>query len=92
MLKVKKKEMNKMSKVDSMKARQMFGPNPFDLVNVEEARTREEVKGGDKDYQAFFQKSLKKFGVSSPAELKGGDKKKFYDYIDANWKADNESD
>ena len=59
MLKVKKKEMNKMSKVDSMKARQMFGPNPFDLVNVEEARTREEVKGGDKDYQAFFQKSLK---------------------------------
>jgi|TARA_A200000159_G_C7206141_1_gene290081 hypothetical protein len=82
-------------------ARLVFGPNPFDLTEngdknigsfVDEARSREEIKFEDKDYQAFFQKSLKKFGVSSPAELKGGDKKKFYDYIDANWTADKETD
>ena len=42
-------------------------------------------------YQEFFQKALKKFGVESPAELKDdAEKKKFFDYVDANWKGDNE--
>jgi hypothetical protein len=45
-----------------------------------------------KKYQAFFQKALKKFGVSSPSELEGDKKKEFFDYIDANYEADNESD
>jgi len=43
-----------------------------------------------KDYEAFFNSALKKFGVSSPADLKGDQKKKFYDYVDANWKGENE--
>ena len=54
---------------------------------------KEEVKeaSGDKEaYQKFFNKALKKFKVGSPAELKGDQKKKFYDYIDANWEGDNE--
>ena len=55
----------------------------------------EEVKldeaSGDKEaYQKFFNATLKKFKVSSPAELKGDQKKKFYDYIDKNWEGDNE--
>jgi len=50
-----------------------------------------EAQSGDKEaYKKFFNAALKKFKVNSPAELKGDDKKKFYDYIDANWDADNE--
>ena len=49
-----------------------------------------DTEGDGAEYKAFFAKALKKFGVSSPGELKGDDEKKFYDYIDANWKADDE--
>ena len=40
------------------------------------------------DYEEFFQKAMKKFGISSPDEL-GSDekKKKFFNYIDTNYKA-----
>jgi hypothetical protein len=40
------------------------------------------------DYEAFFQKAMKKFGISSPDEL-GSDekKKKFFNYVDTNYKA-----
>ena len=42
-------------------------------------------------YQEFFQSALKKFGIESPAELEDdAAKKKFFDYIDANWKGDDE--
>ena len=45
----------------------------------------------DSEYQEFFQKCLKKFGVESPAELESDEKKKeFFDYVDKNWKGDNE--
>ena len=48
---------------------------------------------GDKDeYMKFFADTLKKFGVKSPAELSGEDKKKFFDAIDKGWKGDNEND
>jgi len=45
-----------------------------------------------KKYQAFFDKALKKFGVKSPAELEGDKKKEFFDYVDANYEADKETD
>ena len=64
---------------------------------LESARLRREKKkqvteaSGDKEaYQKFFNATLKKFGVKSPAELKDKDKKKFYDMIDAGWEGDNE--
>jgi hypothetical protein len=45
----------------------------------------------DSDYQEFFKKALEKFGVESPAELESDEKKKeFFDYVDKNWKGDNE--
>ena len=48
---------------------------------------------GDKDeYQKFFRAALKKFGVSEPDKLPDDKKKEFYDYVDANWEGDNESD
>jgi hypothetical protein len=54
-----------------------------------EAADKDE-KGDGAEYKAFFAKALKKFGASSIADLKGDDKKKFYDYVDANWEADDE--
>tara|TARA_E500000178_G_scaffold355122_1_gene426588 strand:- start:7463 stop:7747 length:285 start_codon:yes stop_codon:yes gene_type:complete len=45
----------------------------------------------DSDYQEFFKTALKKFGVESPADFESDEKKKeFFDYVDKNWKGDNE--
>ena len=33
---------------------------------------------------------MKKFGIKSPAELKGPKEKEFYNYVDANWKGKGE--
>ena len=45
----------------------------------------------DTKYAKFFRSALEKFGVSSPAEL--GDKKKaFYNYVDKNYQAKQETD
>ena len=53
----------------------------------------QEVTNEEKDYDAFFQKAMKKFGISSPADLKTDEKKKeFFNYIDKNYKADKEED
>lgn len=49
-----------------------------------------EASGDKEAYKKFFDAALKKFKVSSPAELKGDQKKKFFDYIDKNWEGDNE--
>ena len=51
-----------------------------------------EVTGDKAAYQKFFNSALKKFGASSPADLEGDKKKEFFDYVDKNWKGDNESD
>ena len=57
-------------------------------------RTLENIIREEKTaYQKFFQKALDKFGVDSPADFKDEEKKKeFFDYVDANYKADNETD
>jgi len=54
---------------------------------LEASRT---VLQNSKEYEDFFQATLKKFGVTSPAELDGEKKKEFFDYIDKNWKGDSE--
>ena len=51
-----------------------------------------EVAGDKEEYQKFFRMALKKFGVSEPDKLPDEKKKEFYNYVDANWKGDNESD
>jgi len=43
-------------------------------------------------YQKFFKAALKKFGVSSPSELKGDKEKEFYNYIEKNWTKDESLD
>ena len=60
-----------------------------------EQRLQEVREASDNDgdeYKKFFQSALKKFGVSSPGELEGDKKKKFYDYVDKNWKSDREKE
>ena len=43
----------------------------------------------DTEYEKFFAKAMKKFGISSPAEMKTDEKKKeFFDYVDKNYKSD----
>ena len=49
-------------------------------------------EGTKAEYQAFFNKKLKKYGVKSPSELSVEDKKKFYNEIDKEWKGENEED
>ena len=44
------------------------------------------------EYQKFFNSALAKYKVKSPKELSGEKEKEFYDYVDKNWKADNETD
>ena len=49
-----------------------------------------EASGDKEAYKKFFDAALKKFKVTSPAELEGDQKKKFFDYVDKNWEGDNE--
>ena len=52
------------------------------------------VKGSDieeGDYEDSF-KSMKKFGIKSPAELSDDEKKKFFNYVDDNYKGEKEND
>jgi len=53
---------------------------------------KDEATGDKEAYKKFFDAKLKKYGVTSPSQLKGDDKKKFYDEIDAEWEGDNETD
>jgi hypothetical protein len=49
------------------------------------------ISEGDSAYDTFFKKAMKKFGISSPGDLKGEEeKKKFFNYIDKNFKGQNE--
>jgi hypothetical protein len=46
----------------------------------------------DTAYQEFFKKAMKKFNISTPADLKDPAKKKdFFDYVDKNYKGKSES-
>ena len=44
------------------------------------------------EYQKFFNSAIAKYKVKSPKELSGDKEKEFYDYVDKNWEAENETD
>ena len=67
----------------------MFAGKKYNVTGEE---VEEELSDKQKKYRAFFDKALKKFGVKSPDELEGDKKKEFFDYVDANYEADNEAD
>ena len=64
--------------------------------NDRDVRDKEEYGGyniKEGDYEAVFQKAMKKFGISSPDQLKDDEaKKKFFNYVDANYKGKKETD
>ena len=88
-IKAKKKEKSDYKKAKSYlktkKKASVFGDENDPVQEGAEGGT-----GDKKEYQKFFQKAMKKFGVTEPDQLKGDKRKEFYDYIDKNWKADNE--
>ena len=52
-----------------------------------------EAEGDKEKYQKFFRAALKKFGVDSPADFKSDEeKKKFFNYVDKNYKGDHEEE
>lgn len=72
----------------------MYGMDDGDIEDLFpelfEKQLTDEESEKQKKYQAFFAKTLKKFGVKSPSELEGEKKKEFFDYIDKNWKSTDE--
>ena len=58
-----------------------------------EAADKAEASAKQEKYRKVFNAALKKFGVSSPAELEKDKKKEFFDYVDSKYDAgDNETD
>ena len=49
------------------------------------------IAEGSAEYKKFFDGVLKKFGVTSPAELDDAKKKEFFDYIDKNYNSEDEA-
>ena len=43
-------------------------------------------------YEEFFKSALEKWGVSEPDQLDDDEKSKFFNYVDANWSGENETD
>ena len=60
--------------------------NPYQEPIADDELTEEDTK-----YAKFFRSALKKFEVDSPAEL-GDKKKEFFNYVDKNYDAENETD
>ena len=63
---------------------------PEDVARINANGTDIE-EGADTEYEKFFMKCLKKFGVDEPDQLPDDKKKEFYDYVDKNWKAKDET-
>ena len=72
----------------------VFKVRPEDIVfeNHHTGRDVTEAGGEETPYEKFFASAMKKFGVDSPIELSPDDTKKFFNYVDKNWEAEEESD
>ncbi len=64
----------------------MYGHDDDDRDIRDKEEYGSTIKEGD--YEEFFQAAMKKFGIKSPDELKSDEaKKKFFNYVDKNYKA-----
>ena len=72
----------------------VFKVRPEDIVFENHHTGRDVTEAGAEEtpYEKFFASAMKKFGVSSPIELSPDDTKKFFNYVDKNWDAEEESD
>ena len=62
-----------------------------EISEADDKKDSDKDKDGD-EYKKLVNKKLKKYGVESPGDLKGAEKKKFFDEIDSEWEGDNEND
>lgn len=77
-----------MKKMEAMTYKEMKELMHKEGIHYETSHMDEES-----DYDAFFKKAMKKFNISSPADLKSEEeKKKFFNYVDKNYKAEKETD
>jgi len=72
----------------------VYKVQPDDIVFENHHSGRDVTEAGSEEtsYEKFFASAMKKFGVSSPIELNPEDTKKFFNYVDKNWDAEEESD
>ena len=68
------------------------GPDDIVFENHHSGRDVTEAGAEETPYEKFFAGAMKKFGVKSPVELNPKDTKKFFNYVDKNWEAEEESD
>jgi len=75
-------------------ARDMITTNIFERISgrIEELKGTIKIledDGDGEEYKKFFNAALKKFNVDSPADFDSDEeKKKFFDYIEKNWKGE----
>ena len=74
----------------AVKAIEKIAKGLSDHPQVAAVLKRQNEMKEETEYQKFFKATLKKFGVSSPGELDGEKEKEFYNYIDKNWKGEDE--
>ena len=74
--------------------RGVYQVQPDDIVFENHHTGRDVTEAGSEEtaYEKFFASAMKKFGVSSPIDLSPEDTKKFFNYVDKNWDAEEESD
>ena len=72
----------------------VYQVQPDDIVFENHHTGRDVTEAGSEEtsYEKFFASAMKKFGVSSPIDLSPEDTKKFFNYVDKNWEAEEESD
>ena len=72
----------------------VYQVQPDDIVFESHHTGRDVTEAGSEEtsYEKFFASAMKKFGVSSPIDLNPEDTKKFFNYVDKNWDAEEESD
>jgi hypothetical protein len=62
----------------------------FEYCEINEAEGKEEKSSNTGTYEAYVRKMLKKYGVSSPSELKADKKVEFFKALDDGWKSEAE--
>ena len=70
-------------------------PQPINTAEMKSYRDGEELEADtvqEGSYEDFFKSALEKWGVSEPDQLDDEEKSKFFNYIDANWSGENETD
>jgi hypothetical protein len=74
------------------------GRRPYDDPDEQMMALRKDIAEALKsfnegeEYQEFFKKMLKKYGVTSPDQLSDDEKKDFFNKVDKGWKAEKETD